>query len=193
MNWFSRNATSSGENSFFHFVCSLHLRVPSLPEAAVLVNQLAAMPDHERLPIISHWGVTGDDLPKMTGPALQKVRLSFLQTFSFFDPPNRQRAEHVLGIYCRLFEVCDAADIPASIGTAHAYDLVHIFAHAVELAARANRASIRDALEQVRNYQGLTRHWDRPFTPERHEALDASGFRLGYFDSAGTIRPLANY
>jgi len=169
------------------------LLVGNPPEAAVLVNQLAAMPEAERLPVISHWGITGDDFPEMTGPALQKVNLSFLQTFSFFDPPDRKRADHVLDIYCRLFEICDATDIPASIGTAHAYDLVHIFSRAVELAGRADRARIRDALEQVGHYRGLTRHWERPFTPERHEALDQASFRLGYFDNEGTIRPIAGY
>ena len=163
--------------------------VSNAPEGAVLVKSLAALPKNQRLPVISHWGITGGDFPAIAGDALQAVQLSFLQTFSFFNAYDKDRAERVLGHHCRLFDACDPSDIKASVGLAHAYDLVHVLARAIELAGGTERAQVRNALERVRNYAGLTRHFDQPFTPSRHDALDASSFQLGYFDRNGTIRP----
>jgi len=166
------------------------LLVANAPEGAVLIKNLAALPKNRRLPVISHWGITGGDFPTMAGAALQEADLLFLQTFSFFNPPDRKSADRVLRHHCHLFGVCDAADIPASVGLAHAYDLVHILGRAIKLAGSADRAKVRDALEDVRDYPGLTCHLKQPFTPGRHDALDASSFQLGYFDQDGTIRPL---
>ncbi len=166
------------------------LLVANAPEGAVLVRTLGSLDETEGLPVISHWGITGGDFPAAAGPALARVQLSFLQTFSFFNPPNKPHAERILADYCRLFQGCDAASVLAPAGTAHAYDLVHILARAIELAGGTNRGRVRDALEQVRDYAGLTRHFSRPFTPERHDALDAQSFQLGYFDEHGTIRPV---
>lgn len=168
------------------------LLVANAPEGAVMVKNLANLPQDQRIPVISHWGITGGDFQAIAGAALQKVQLSFLQTFSFFNAPDRRRAEEVLGHYCHLFDVCDAPDVKASVGVAHAYDLVHILGRAIALAGGTDRALVRDALEKVRNYPGLTRHFDQPFTPKRHDALDASSFQLGYFDSDGAIRPVGS-
>lgn len=166
------------------------LLVANAPEGALLIKSLAKLAEEQRLPVISHWGITGGNFPAMAGPELDKVQLSFLQTFSFFNPPDRELAGQVLRHHCDLFGACDAADIPASVGLAHAYDLVHILGRAIELAGGTDRALVRDALEKVQNYHGLTRHLDQPFTPTRHDALDASSFQLGQFDNGGTVRPL---
>jgi branched-chain amino acid transport system substrate-binding protein len=163
--------------------------VANAPEGAVLVKTLAALPKNQRLPIISHWGITGGDFPAKAGPALEKVQLSFLQTFSFFNAHDQDHADRVLGHYCRLFDACVPEDVTASVGLAHAYDLVHVLARAIERAGGVDRAQVRIALEQVRDYAGLTRHFEQPFTSSRHDALDASSFQLGYFDRRGAIRP----
>ena len=39
---------------------------------------------------------------------------------------------------------------------AHAYDLTHILAKAINLAGSTDRTKIRDALEQVENYDGFS-------------------------------------
>jgi branched-chain amino acid transport system substrate-binding protein len=163
--------------------------VANAPEGALLVKTLASLPKNQRLPIISHWGITGGDFPRMTGSALEKVELSFLQTFSFFNAYNKDHADMVLGHHCQLFDICDPANISASVGLALAYDLVHVLAKAIELASGTDRAQVQRALENVRDYAGLNRHLAEPFTKSRHDALDASSFQLGYFDKKGIIRP----
>lgn len=177
-------------DSFKNAGADVIIFVGNAPEGAVLVKTLAATPESERLPVISHWGVASGDFPAMAGPALERVQLSFLQTFSFFNAYDKDHAERVLGHYCRLFDTCDPADIIASVGVAHAYDLVHILARAIDLADSTERAHVRDAIERVRNYSGLTRHFEQPFTRSRHDALDARSFQLGQFDGQGTIRPI---
>ncbi|MGI9505269.1 MAG: ABC transporter substrate-binding protein [Geminicoccaceae bacterium] len=188
-NWGADDLTAQIE-SMRRAKADVILLVSNAPEGALLVKTLAALPGNQRLPIIAHWGIIGGDFPALAGPALQDVQLSFLQTFSFFNPPDRERADQVISSYCRLFGICNPAEMNASVGTAHAYDLVHILGRAIELAGTTERSAVRDALESVRDYEGLSRHWDRPFTATRHDALDASSFRLGYFDHAGAIRPV---
>jgi branched-chain amino acid transport system substrate-binding protein len=62
-------------------------------EAAVLVREVAALPKEQRLPILSHWGVTGGEFTAQAGPALQQVDFSVIQTFSFYkaDPARVKR------------------------------------------------------------------------------------------------------
>jgi len=166
------------------------LLVSNAPEGAVLVRGMAGLQKRQRLPIISHWGITGGDFPSLTGAALKDVQLKFLQTFSFFNGYDPVRTEQVLSLHCRLFDICEPEEIGASVGVAHAYDLIHILGQAIELAGSTDRISVRDALESVRDYAGLTRHFDSPFTPHRHDALDATSFQLGFFDEGGVIRPI---
>ena len=52
-------------------------------EGAILVKEVAALPESQRLPIISHWGITGGDFAHMAGDALGQVDFSVIQTFSF--------------------------------------------------------------------------------------------------------------
>ena len=61
-------------------------------EAAVLVREVAALPQAERIPVLSHWGVTGGEFVRQAGPALNQVDFSVIQTFSFFKADKRALA-----------------------------------------------------------------------------------------------------
>lgn len=157
-------------------------------EAAVLVREMAPLPEKERVPVISHWGITGGEFVRQAGPALRQVDLSVVQTFSFFkaDPkvvqPFMQSLEKVAGI--KRIE-----DIQSPVGVAHAYDMTHILARAIKLAGSIERPLIRDALEQVRNYKGLIKHYAQPFTAQRHEALDARDLLMARYRDDGVLVP----
>ncbi len=156
-------------------------------EGAILVGEVAALPAGRRLPIISHWGVSGGDFVQLSGAALQKLDFSTVQTYSFFD---RRRPEKLARFYQtaeKLFQVNRPEDISSPVGVAHAYDLVHILALAINQAGSTDRARVRDALEQVRDYDGLIKFYPRPFTPERHEALSPDDLFMGYFRADGAI------
>ncbi len=160
-------------------------------EGLVAVREVASRPEVERLPIISHWGITGGDFFTQAGDALTKVDLSFLQTFSFFDPPFPERAARLYEAYCARFGGCRSlADVVSPVGTAHAYDLVQLLSQAVERAGTTDRAAIRRSLERLGRHEGLMRNYDPAFTPNRHDALDTSDYRLCRFDETGAIVPI---
>lgn len=167
------------------------LLAANAPEGIAVVRSMARLPKELRLPIISHWGITGGDFFDQTRGFLSEVDLVFLQTFSFLDPPYPRRARAVVDAYLKSFPDSDSArDIFSPAGTAHAYDLVHILAMAIEKAGTAERPAVRDALENLGPYEGLVRRYDPPFTARDHDALDASDMCLARYESDGTIVPV---
>lgn len=109
--------------------------VANAPEGAVALTAVATLPPEQRLPIIAHWGITGGNFFQQAGRNLEKVDLVFLQTYSFLDPPFPERAKKVVQAYGQKFPACQSAqDIFAPAGTAHAWDLIHLLAMAVEKA-----------------------------------------------------------
>lgn len=157
-------------------------------EAATLVREVAALPRDQRIPILSHWGVTGGAFAQQAGPALQQVDFSVIQTFSFFDA-DQERVARFLRSAAAVSPVRRIEDIASPVGAAHAYDLTHILARAIDLAGSTDRAAIRTALERVRGYHGLVRDYPAPFTAERHEALGPAQLMLARYRADGVLVP----
>lgn len=139
-------------------------------EGATLVKEVAQLPKAERLPIVSHWGVTGGDFVRMTGDALQQVDFSVIQTYSFIGASSPV-AKRVIAAMKNAYGVKAADEIRSPVGVAQAYDLTHLLALAIAKAGSTDRRKIRDALEQLPSYKGLIRQYTKPFTPARHDAL----------------------
>lgn len=158
-------------------------------EGSVLARDMASLPDAERLPVVSHWGVTGGNFVELTGDALSRIDFAVVQTFTF-EGLNTPKAKQVAARAMRLFKLAGTRDIPSPVGFAHAYDLTHILARAIALAGSTNRAAIRDALERVSGYQGLVDQFPHPFTPGNHEALAPQHVFMGRFTRVGTIERL---
>lgn len=164
--------------------------VANPPEGLVVVDSMAKRPKVARMPIISHWGITGGTFPAMAGDKLDEVDLIFLQTFSFIDPPMPRRANRVFKQYMATFpDVKTVRDVPAPPGTAHAYDLVHLLAIAIEQAGTIDREAVRYAMENIELYQGLMRDYNPPFTADRHDALNADDFIVAHYGKDGSILP----
>jgi branched-chain amino acid transport system substrate-binding protein len=160
--------------------------VANANEAATLVKEVAALPAAERLPILSHWGVTGGALPELSGPALRDVDLSVVQTYSFIGSSD-PRALRVVAAHHRLFGSAGPREIRAPVGVAHAYDLTHLLARAIAKAGSTNRAAIRSALEGLGPYAGLIKAYPRPFTAARHEALAPEDVFIARYAADGAI------
>ncbi len=158
-------------------------------EGAVLVREVAALPADQRVPILSHWGITGGDFFNQAGAALQEVDVSIIQTFSFFNADKKmlarfmKTAEQTGGI--KRIE-----DIHAPTGVAHAYDFMHILAKAINLARSTERSAIRDALEKVPKHQGLVKLYQPPFTATRHEALGPEELLMARYNREGVLVPV---
>lgn len=159
--------------------------------AALLVRDMAARPPKARFPIIAHWGFTANDFHRQIQDDLAGVDLTFLQTFSFLDPPFPDRAAQVLDGYCTHFDVCDGPiSVVAPDATAHAYDLVHLLARAIEGAGTTEPDEIHQALETIKSYDGLVRRYDPPFAPDQTAAPALESLRLAAYDKNGVIVPL---
>jgi len=165
--------------------------VANAPEGVAAVKSMAALPEDRRLPIISHWGITGGDFFEKTKENLPHVDLVFLQTYSFIEPPFPDRARKVLEAYGKRFPECRTPqDIFSPVGTAHAYDLIQLLALAIEKAGTIERPAVRKALENLGEYRGLVRVYNPPFTEKKHDALDSDDFRMAGYDKNGVIVPV---
>ncbi|MBG06134.1 MAG: ABC transporter substrate-binding protein [Rhodospirillaceae bacterium] len=167
------------------------LLVANAREGGMSVRSMAARDENNRLPIISHWGISGGNFFADNRKDLKKIDFTFLQTFSFLKPPIPERAEmffKALHAFDPKIEV--ASDVSAPVGAAHAYDLMHLLAKAIVKAGTIERANVRDALETLKFHAGLMKDYSPPFTKTRHDALDASSFIMVRFDENGVIRPV---
>jgi branched-chain amino acid transport system substrate-binding protein len=165
------------------------LLVANDDEAAVLVKEVAALPKEKRIPILSHWGITGGEFVKQAGPALHQVDFSVIQTFSFFNAA-KQPLEKFMRTLSTISDIRRIEDIQAPVGVAHAYDMMHILARAIALAGTTDRPAVRDALEKVREYRGLVKHYKPPFTATRHEALGPDELLMARFREDGVLVPI---
>lgn len=160
-------------------------------EAVRLIRDIATLPKAERLPIVSHFGVSGGNFFEEAGSALQEVDFTLVQTYSFIGAKG-PKARQVLAAAQKMFGVKDARSLAAPIGLAHAYDLTHILARAIDRAGSTERPAVRAALEQVRNYDGLIKRYPQPFTPARHEALSQGDLFIARYAPDGAIVRIAD-
>jgi branched-chain amino acid transport system substrate-binding protein len=141
--------------------------VANAPEGAQVVKSKAKV--GWEVPIVSHWGISGGRFAELTGELSDGV--VFVQTYSFFGKQNA-RGEGVLKALKDHYGVKGPEEVTAPVGTANAYDALHLVALAVEQAKSSEGARVRDALEELKaEYAGLIKTYKRPFTSEQHDAL----------------------
>lgn len=188
-NWGVRDL-SAELNGLVEDGADMLMLVANAPEGLVLVRSMAGIPAENRLPVISHWGISGGEFASLAKDDLHRVELAFLQTFNFAVPPFPGRADALFRAYQNFFPgIEDPVDIPAAPGLAHAYDLVHLLAKAIKDAGNTERGKIRDALESIESYAGVMADYRPPFTPYRHDALGPESFMLARFNHRGQVVP----
>lgn len=189
-NWGAKDVTDSLETLAKAGAQAVML-VSNPGEGAVIVRNMAGFKASRRLPIISHWGITGGRFFDTVGKeTMQMVDLSFIQTFSFFSPEKKAKAEHLLSAYKLKFPGETMESIKAPVGIAHAYDLVYLLSLAISKAGSTNRPLVRDALENLNRYKGVMREYAPPFTQHRHDALTMDNFIMARYSESGAIKPL---
>jgi len=165
------------------------LLVANEAEGSLLAREVAALPPEQRLPILSHWGITGGKFAELAGPGLHELDFTVVQTYSFIgrsDPVARR----VLAALRQGYGIPDAEAVKSPVGVAHAYDLMHLLACAIDQAGTTDRAAVRAALEQLGPYDGLVKRYERPFTPDRHDALSMDEVFMARFTADDRIVPL---
>jgi branched-chain amino acid transport system substrate-binding protein len=162
------------------------LLVANEPEGATLMREMGELPETERMPVVSHWGITGGDFVSLSAGALSKIDLAVVQTFSLAEgksPAARRATEEAM----KLFNVDHPAKIYSGAGVIHAYDLTRMLALAINRAGSTDRAAIRAAMEKLRNVDGMVRRYAQPFTETRHEALEEGDLFLARYTTDGRL------
>ncbi|KGJ86540.1 ABC transporter substrate-binding protein [Colwellia psychrerythraea] len=171
-------------------------------EGVTFTHAMVELPENIRLPIRSHWGITGGDFTqKVTATERKKVDLQFIQTsFSFLNDNISPLAENVLALSIKSNEgLNNKTDIKAPTGFVHAYDLTKIVIAAirqVKLTGDKNqdKVLVHHALEHLAEpVSGLLKTYHRPFTPfskqklDAHEALTIDDYSMGRYNSKDEV------
>jgi branched-chain amino acid transport system substrate-binding protein len=162
------------------------IMVANAPEGAQVVKSRAKI--GWEVPMVAHWGISGGRFAELTGELSDGV--AFLQTYSFFGKQN-ERGQGVLKALKDKHGVKGPEDVIAPVGTANAYDGMHLVALAIEQAGAAEGPKVRDALESLKaEYRGLIKTYRRPFTAEQHDALTDEDYIMVVW-KGGKIVPVA--
>lgn len=143
------------------------------------------------IPVISHWGITGGNFFEPVKKELENIPFQFIQSFSFFNELT-PRAEKLMHNYYKTYSISSPEQIPAPVGTAHAYDLIHLLAEAVKIAGSLERPAVRTALEKIKYFEGAVKTYSQPFTADSHDALGPKDFFMAEYDNNGIVKPIKN-
>jgi branched-chain amino acid transport system substrate-binding protein len=121
------------------------------------------------VPVISHWGISGGRFPELAGPTSEKVH--FVQTYSFFGSQNEVGKKVLAALSAKYPDVKGPGDVIAPVGTANAYDAMHLLGLALQKAGSTKGDAIREAMYGIGTYKGLIKTYDKPFTSANHDAL----------------------
>jgi len=160
--------------------------VANAPEGAQVLRSKAKLGWDTAM--ISHWGISGGRFAELTGDLSEGV--TFLQTYTFFGRQN-ERGQYVLKVLREKHGIKEPGDVIAPVGTANAYDGLHLVALAIEQAGATDGSKVRDALESLKSeYKGLIKSYKRPFTAEQHDALTDEDYVMVVW-KGGKIVPVA--
>ena len=127
-----------------------------------------------KVPIVSHWGPAGGRFTELAGPNAKDV--VFVQTYSFFGKQS-PAGERVLAALKKKYpDVKGPGDATPAVGIANAYDAMHLVALAIEKAGSTNGDAIRQGFYKIDSYDGLIKKYNKPFTPDNHDAIGENDY-----------------
>jgi branched-chain amino acid transport system substrate-binding protein len=139
-----------------------------------------------KVPVISHWGISGGRFDELVGPTAGEAH--FVQTYSFFGTLN-DAGKRVLTTMQSKYGIKTPADVLAPVGTANAYDAMNLVARAIEKAKSTDGEAIRKAMYEIDDYAGLIKTYKKPFGPNDHEGLATDDYIMVKFEG-GKIVPV---
>lgn len=177
--------------------------VANAPEGKTFAKAMVSLPQAQRLPIRSHWGITGGDFPSVINADMRRhLDLKFIQTrFSFVSTPDDEFGRQVFARAKQLYPslIKTENDIKAPTGFIHAYDLTRVLIAAIDQAGLTgdilqDRKRLRAVLENLHTpVRGLVKTYVRPFRPfddrhpDAHEALSVEDFVMARYGKDGEI------
>lgn len=134
-----------------------------------------------KVPVISHWGISGGRFPELAGSTASDAH--FVQTYSFFGKQSPVGERVIAALKKKYPQIKGPEDIFAPVGTANAYDAMHLLAMAIEQAGSTDGDKVRTALENLKGtFQGLIKTYTQPFTLDNHDALGPKDYIMVQYD-----------
>jgi branched-chain amino acid transport system substrate-binding protein len=122
-----------------------------------------------KVPIVSHWGPAGGRFTELAGPSAKEVH--FVQTYSFFGNQSPVGQKVLKALMAKYPDIKGPGDVTPAVGVANAYDAMHLVALAIQNAGSLNGEAIRQGFHKIDRYEGLIKTYNKPFTPENHDAI----------------------
>jgi branched-chain amino acid transport system substrate-binding protein len=138
-----------------------------------------------KVPVVSHWGITGGRFDELAGSAAKDV--VFLQTYSFFGKLNPVGEKVLAALKAKYPDVKGPEDVLAPVGVANAYDAMMLTALAIDKAGTTQPDKLREAFYEIPAFQGLIKNYVKPFTPANHDALNENDYIWAQFDGKHVV------
>lgn len=130
-------------------------------------------------PVVSHWGISGGRFPELAGRTAGEAH--FVQTYSFFGKQGPVGTKFIDALKQKYSEIKGPEDIFSPVGTANAYDAMHLLAMAIEKAGSTDGDAIRKAMYEIGTYEGLIKTYKQPFSPDNHDALGPTDYIMVHY------------
>ncbi|WP_234401351.1 ABC transporter substrate-binding protein [Pseudoalteromonas sp. T1lg23B] len=172
-------------------------------EGKHFVNAMASFADTNKLPIISHWGITGGAFfPAVKESLNSGLVLHFIQScFSLRDYRSHTYAKEVVTLAQRLYpeRLQFPEQLAAPTGFIHSYDLGKLLLQGLQQIKlsddmTSNRKLLRSALERLNDpVVGLIKTYKKPFSvwsmsnQDAHEALGKDDFCMARYAHDGGV------
>jgi branched-chain amino acid transport system substrate-binding protein len=125
-------------------------------------------------PIVSHWGPAGGRFTELAGPSAPSVH--FVQTYSFFGKLSPVGDKVLKALMAKYPDIKGPGDVTPAVGVANAYDAMMLTALAIQAAGKLDGPAVRDGYYKIGKYEGLIKTYNKPFTPQVHDAVNENDY-----------------
>jgi branched-chain amino acid transport system substrate-binding protein len=127
-----------------------------------------------KVPVVSHWGPAGGRFTELAGPSAKDVH--FIQTYSFFGKQSPVGEKVLKALMTKYPDIKGAGDVTPAVGVANAYDGMMLAAEAIKIAGKLDGPAIREGFYKIGSYDGLIKKFNKPFTPDNHDAVNENDY-----------------
>ena len=132
------------------------------------------------VPVISHWGISGGRFPELAGPTAGQA--DFVQTYSFFGKQGPVGQRVLAALEKKYPTIKGPEGVFSPVGTANAYDAMHLIALGIAQAGSTDGDAIRMALEDLKTpYEGLIKTYNHPFSASNHDGLGPDDYVMVHY------------
>ena len=136
------------------------------PELAAIASGMEEL--GWKVQMIGSWTLSSASFMDLAGAKSESAAMP--QTF--IQMPTTPKRAAFIEAYGKRF---GAGRMPSPVSAAQCYDAVYLLAAAIKQANSTDGAKIREALESLqKKIEGVVTTYDRPFSPEDHEAISAN-------------------